>query len=74
MPIIKHPSHDNSRESLAKDAFWGINDKLMQVVLYLNGYWVGECFYPANSISLAATILTVKYMTDEELSKLKGDQ
>jgi hypothetical protein len=49
----------------AVTAFYGGDDLLMEKILLLNGYEMDGHFYPANSISLAECIETVKKMEKE---------
>jgi len=60
------------KNQVAKDAFHGVNEALMSVVMNKNGYEMDGNFYPANSISLSECIATVKAMSENEIAKLEA--
>ena len=54
---------------LAKDAYYGKNNVLLDAILVANGYVENGRFYPANSIDLNECIATVATMSDEEIAE-----
>ena len=52
---------------LARNAFYGKDDNLLEKILITNGYVEDGRFYPANSIDLDQCIATVAAMSDEEI-------
>ena len=54
---------------LAKDAYYGKNDSLLEKILIANGYVENGHFYPANSIDLDQCIATVAAMSDKEIAE-----
>lgn len=61
-----------TKNQIARDAFYGNNEALMNVVMNKNGYEMDGNFYPANSISLAECIATVEAMSEDEIAKLEA--
>jgi len=60
------------KNQVARDAFYGVNEALMSVVMNKNGYEMDGNFCPANSISLSECIATVEAMSENEIAKLEA--
>lgn len=60
------------KKQIAKDAFYGVNEALMSIVMNKNGYEMDGNTLPANSISLSECIATVEAMSENEIAQLEA--
>ncbi len=59
-----------TRETIAREAFWGRHDSLMALVNESYGYEMDGMRYPANGLTLAEVIATVKTLDAETIITL----
>lgn len=71
MPFVPQPATRFDRNALARTAFWGGNEALMEVINARAGYEMDGVWYPSNGVTLEQAIAIVEAMMDEELEDLE---